>query len=71
MADSNRAVVFESPGTMKVEKLDFPKLEMPNGRKAPPRRHPENRRYQHLRQRPAHLPRVLPRPPGYGHGPRE
>lgn len=35
MADSNRAVVFESPGTMKVEKLDFPKLEMPNGRKAP------------------------------------
>jgi glutathione-independent formaldehyde dehydrogenase len=35
MADSNRAVVFESPGTMKVEKLGFPKLEMPNGRKAP------------------------------------
>ena len=35
MADGNRAVLFDSPGTMKVETLDFPKLQMPNGQKAP------------------------------------
>lgn len=35
MADSNRAVVFESPKKMKVENLRFPGLEMPNGKKAP------------------------------------
>ena len=35
MAATNRAVVFEGPRDMRVEDLDFPKLEMPNGRKAP------------------------------------
>ena len=35
MADGNRAVLFDSPGTMKVETLDFPKLQMPDGRRAP------------------------------------
>lgn len=35
MANGNRAVLFDSPKHMKVEELDFPKLEMPNGKKAP------------------------------------
>ncbi|WP_445284675.1 alcohol dehydrogenase catalytic domain-containing protein [Streptomyces sp. DSM 118148] len=35
MPSSNRAVVFNSPRDMRVESLDFPKLEMPNGKKAP------------------------------------
>ena len=35
MASSNRAVVFEGTRDMRVESLDFPKLEMPNGKKAP------------------------------------
>lgn len=35
MAHGNHAVVFDSPKTMKIENLDFPKLEMPNGKKAP------------------------------------
>ncbi|NUV62626.1 glutathione-independent formaldehyde dehydrogenase [Streptomyces sp. CAI-85] len=35
MASSNRAVVFRNAKDMRVESLDFPKLRMPNGRKAP------------------------------------
>ena len=35
MASSNRAVVFQNVKDMRVETLDFPKLEMPNGQKAP------------------------------------
>ncbi|MEU6098369.1 alcohol dehydrogenase catalytic domain-containing protein [Streptomyces sp. NPDC047079] len=35
MASSNRAVVFQAPKDMRVESLDFPKLQMPNGKKAP------------------------------------
>ena len=35
MASSNRAVVFQNVKDMRVESLDFPKLEMPNGRSAP------------------------------------
>ncbi|MFI5972460.1 alcohol dehydrogenase catalytic domain-containing protein [Streptomyces sp. NPDC051452] len=35
MASSNRAVVFQNPKDMRVESLDFPKLQMPNGKKAP------------------------------------
>jgi glutathione-independent formaldehyde dehydrogenase len=35
MASSNRAVVFQNPKEMRVESLDFPKLQMPNGKKAP------------------------------------
>ena len=35
MADGNRAVVFANPQDMQVENLDFPKLEMPDGAKAP------------------------------------
>lgn len=35
MASSNRAVVFENVRDMRVESLDFPKLEMPNGKSAP------------------------------------
>lgn len=34
MANGNRAVVFANPRDMRVESLDFPKLEMPNGKKA-------------------------------------
>ncbi len=35
MASKNRAVVFENTRDMRVESLDFPKLQMPNGTKAP------------------------------------
>ncbi|GLI31825.1 MULTISPECIES: alcohol dehydrogenase catalytic domain-containing protein [Brachybacterium] len=35
MASSNRAVVFQNVKDMRVETLDFPKLEMPNGKSAP------------------------------------
>lgn len=35
MSEQNRAVVFHGTHNMKVDTLDFPKLEMPNGRKAP------------------------------------
>lgn len=35
MPATNRAVVFEGAQDMRVEDLDFPKLEMPNGKKAP------------------------------------
>ena len=35
MASSNRAVVFQNVKDMRVESLDFPKLEMPNGKSAP------------------------------------
>nr|WP_240812644.1 hypothetical protein [Streptomyces sp. DASNCL29] len=35
MASSNRAVVFQNAKDMRVESLDFPKLQMPNGKKAP------------------------------------
>lgn len=35
MTDGNRAVVFANPQDMQVENLDFPKLEMPDGAKAP------------------------------------
>lgn len=35
MTSTNRAVVFEDVGNMRIESLDFPKLEMPNGKKAP------------------------------------
>ncbi|MDH6523196.1 glutathione-independent formaldehyde dehydrogenase [Streptomyces sp. SAI-135] len=35
MASSNRAVTFQNPKDMRVESLDFPKLQMPNGKKAP------------------------------------
>lgn len=35
MPATNRAVVFAGPKNMRVEDLDFPKLEMPNGKKAP------------------------------------
>ena len=35
MADKNRAVVFHGVKDMRVDTLDFPKLEMPNGKKAP------------------------------------
>ncbi|MGW3720373.1 hypothetical protein ACWD8L_25225 [Streptomyces sp. NPDC005133] len=34
MASSNRAVTFQNPKDMRVESLDFPKLQMPNGKKA-------------------------------------
>ncbi|WP_435245447.1 alcohol dehydrogenase catalytic domain-containing protein [Streptomyces sp. NRRL F-5630] len=35
MASSNRAVTFQNPKDMRVDSLDFPKLQMPNGKKAP------------------------------------
>ena len=35
MASTNRAVVFQNVKDMRVETLDFPKLEMPNGKSAP------------------------------------
>lgn len=35
MSEGNRAIVFHSPRDMRVESLDFPKLVMPNGKKAP------------------------------------
>ena len=35
MSVGNRAVVFNGPHDMRVESLDFPKLVMPNGQKAP------------------------------------
>ncbi|MFE5190558.1 alcohol dehydrogenase catalytic domain-containing protein [Streptomyces sp. NPDC056628] len=35
MPSSNRAVTFHAPKDMRVETLDFPKLQMPNGKKAP------------------------------------
>ncbi|MEU6547721.1 alcohol dehydrogenase catalytic domain-containing protein [Streptomyces sp. NPDC046859] len=35
MASSNRAVTFQAPKDMRVESLDFPKLQMPNGKEAP------------------------------------
>ncbi|WP_413755571.1 alcohol dehydrogenase catalytic domain-containing protein [Streptomyces sp. MMBL 11-3] len=35
MASNNRAVTFQNKGDMRVETLDFPKLQMPNGKKAP------------------------------------
>jgi len=35
MADGNRAIVFHNPGDMRVDSLQYPKLVMPNGKKAP------------------------------------
>ena len=35
MAEGNRAVVFHNPGDMRVDSLEYPKLVMPNGKKAP------------------------------------
>ncbi|SIS09192.1 alcohol dehydrogenase catalytic domain-containing protein [Williamsia sterculiae] len=35
MASNNRSVVFEGVKDFRVQDLDFPKLEMPNGNKAP------------------------------------
>ena len=35
MSDRNRAVAFHGINNMQVDTLDFPKLEMPDGRKAP------------------------------------
>lgn len=35
MTDKNRAVVFHGVKDMRVDTLEFPKLEMPNGKKAP------------------------------------
>lgn len=35
MAEGNRAVVFHSAGDMRVDSLEYPKLVMPNGKKAP------------------------------------
>lgn len=35
MSETNRAVVFNGPRDMRVESLDYPKLVMPNGKKAP------------------------------------
>lgn len=35
MSEANRAVVFNGPRDMRVESLDYPKLVMPNGKKAP------------------------------------
>ncbi len=35
MSDRNRAVAFHGINNMQVNTLDFPKLEMPDGRKAP------------------------------------
>ncbi|MFJ6540340.1 alcohol dehydrogenase catalytic domain-containing protein [Streptomyces sp. NPDC091385] len=34
-SNGNRAVTFQSVKDMRVESLDYPKLEMPNGKKAP------------------------------------
>ena len=35
MADGNRAVVFHGTGNMQVDTVEYPKLVMPNGKKAP------------------------------------
>ena len=35
MATGNRAVVFHGTEDMRVDTVDYPKLEMPNGQKAP------------------------------------
>ena len=35
MPETNRAIVFDSPTKLTLESLDFPKLQMPDGTKAP------------------------------------
>ncbi|NOK07242.1 alcohol dehydrogenase catalytic domain-containing protein, partial [Myxococcus xanthus] len=35
MATGNRAVVFHGTEDLRVDTVDYPKLEMPNGQKAP------------------------------------
>ncbi len=61
MAD-NRVVVYKGPGEVAVEDIEYPKLEVPDevaerdgdDQGSPARRHPQDRRHQHLRLGPAH-----------------
>jgi putative formaldehyde dehydrogenase, glutathione-independent len=50
MADKNRAVVFHGVKDMRVDTLDFPKLEMPNGKKSTPWRYRQAYCHQYLWQ---------------------
>ena len=59
----NKAVVYQGPGRVSVESVDYPELVLKPGpgvpkananRAVPARRHPQGGVEQHLRQRPAH-----------------
>ena len=67
----NKAVAYKGPGQVEVQDIDYPTFELKDGpgvnpanvgRKLPPRGDPQDRRDQHLRQRPAHGPRPHDRP---------
>ena len=65
---SNRGVAYMGPGKVEIQSIDFPKLELwfPQVRA---RRHPQDRLYEYLRQRPAHGPRPHDRAAGLDSGP--
>ncbi len=69
----NRAVAYMEPGRVEVQTIDYPKLELQDrpgvnpaniGPQVRARGHPQDRRDQHLRERPAHGPRPHHRPAG-------
>ena len=72
---SNRGVVYLGPGKVEVQSIDYPKLQKPAGKTnvrrqgCDPRRHPEDRYHQYLRQRSAHGARPDHRAAGSGAGP--
>jgi glutathione-independent formaldehyde dehydrogenase len=68
----NKAVAYMGPGKVEIRTIDYPTFELSDGpvstRERRPqdaaRRDPEERRDEHLRQRPAHGPRPHHRPAG-------
>ena len=75
-----KAVAYIGPGKVEVQDIDYPTLELKDGpgvnpanvgRQVPARRDPQDRRDQHLRQRPAHGPRPHHRAGGADARPRD